>query len=405
MVFVKESLSRNPYMPQAAISAPNRLSLPRRGSTQRTSPLVEVSREFAAKSRPDRDEVTRFRDMFYVMILKTGHSDRLKVAEILSRSPYTPRAVAIYFSMEEIDISAPVLLFSPVLTSYDLNRIIEKKQIQHASAIARRNDLDVSTLHCLLKADNEEKKLARLLRRNSSVANNDQLLAILDQTVMPESNEPENIATNASVPAENATQAETLSPVAIQEPMPSTPPARDLTHELVGLARLDRKRQSAPEAGTVSFEGSLATQMLTRARAIDLDGLAAVIHREAGLPRDQTLSILTEDNAGMQASLFRALGLSKVNASKMLLLLNRSIGRNAQVFRLVMQKYDRLSEPECRKFFEQMGASFENSRSGQSSPVQHAGHFSAAIAERRRNLTRAAQEFRRNSAFGKRNVA
>ena len=91
---------------------------------------------FCSIPRPDRRETAQLDDLA-VPLLERVSDDTLRfTADALSDSPFAPPMLIRRLCDRPVDICAPILLLSPVLTHFDLLALIRR----HGLAPARPND-------------------------------------------------------------------------------------------------------------------------------------------------------------------------------------------------------------------------------------------------------------------------
>lgn len=97
---------------------------------------------FCSVTRPTRREIAQLDDLA-VPLLGSVSNDCLRfVAAALSELPHAPPALVRRLADQPVDISAPLLMRSPVLASIDLVALIGRHGVPHARAIAARKGLD-----------------------------------------------------------------------------------------------------------------------------------------------------------------------------------------------------------------------------------------------------------------------
>ena len=318
---------------------------------RKQSSLIDLSGRFASLTRPSSKAVNLFQEQFYTLILNASSVERKMISQTLARSEYVPKAIIIFFAMEEIAIAQPALLYSPVLQPRDINLIIEKCAFTHAKTLARRENLDISNVSGLLKLDNEADEIRSILKANTISANNPEISKIINSSAVTHN--------WVSKPAENIT---IQTPVNIKPKVSSS--SKDLSETLLKLAnkggRLWRKPFGKPArspSAAITLK-QLETQLLTYARHKNIEGLASLISNCCGLNSQITLKFMQRQDAGMLATLLRALEITDITTARILLLANNDIGRNAQIFKVVMDKYRNLDHAECISFYEKLGADF-----------------------------------------------
>ena len=104
---------------------------------ERAPLLVEIAQDFAKADRPSLKQINAFKELFYNLIQKSDHTQKVCLARTLSKTPYLPRSIALYFVMDELEVSLPLLRYSPVLFEKDLISQALSVSTEHARAIAK----------------------------------------------------------------------------------------------------------------------------------------------------------------------------------------------------------------------------------------------------------------------------
>ena len=158
----------------------NQLHNAKRTRSRKQKPaLVETAKQFGKNIRPTSAEISAFKDQFYALIFQLGPQEQKDIAVAIANSHYTPRSIAIYFCLSDAEIAAPMLMFSPVLSTADLNSVVKKRAESHVRITARRNDLDASTVKLLLSYPDEREVTRELLKRNGSLSADNEIQALL----------------------------------------------------------------------------------------------------------------------------------------------------------------------------------------------------------------------------------
>lgn len=108
---------------------------------------------FCANARPTRREAAQLDDLA-VPLLGCASDETLRfVAAALSESPFAPPALVRRLADLPVEISAPLLVRSPVLAPIDLLALIGRHGAAHARAIATRPGLDERILLIIRSLD------------------------------------------------------------------------------------------------------------------------------------------------------------------------------------------------------------------------------------------------------------
>jgi len=315
------------------------------------SALIELSKNFGELSRPSLKDISIFKEQFYTLILKTTAQERQQVASHLARSEYVPKAIVIFLVMEEIAIARQPLLMSPVLQPGDLNMMIGKVSLSHLKVMAERDHLSEENVQRLLEVDTDTDIIKSILEKNPNCTFNlNTSFQSHQQELQSASDRSTDITTSFNLEQETG-QTEKRA-------------TKDLSEALLKLAnrgsRLSRKPTGKPEKPAIAplNKKQIERQLLEHARSKNLTGFAVSVQHFCNLKESITNDLLKRQDAGMLATLLCALEVSEITAARILLMLNRNIGRNAQILRIVMNKYSNLNFDECVSFYEKYGATF-----------------------------------------------
>lgn len=348
-----ESLQRDGALPEVLKKqkTPSRNHLK---PSRNQSSLIDLSHGFVSLSRPSHRDITLFQEQFYTLILNTTSVERKTIAQTISKSAYIPKPLIIFLATQEIAIAQSPLLYSPILQPADLNLIIEKTSIEQAKLIARRSDLDATNIKSLLKKDNIAEQVKTILLANTAVSNSPEILEILENS---------HLSDGWNEAAQEITNIQSLDIT----PTKQSKPAKDLSETLLNLANRGGKLRRKPVGKPVKSAQSditlsqMENQLLADMREKNLKSFATSIQHFCGLKNQITFQILRKQDAGMLATLLRALEITEISAARLLLMANLDIGRNAQIFKVVMDKYNNLDYSECVSYYEKLGADFNHS--------------------------------------------
>ena len=113
---------------------------------------------FCANARPTRREAAQFDDLAGPLLGGASDETLRFVAAALSETPSAPPALVRRLADLPVEISAPLLMRSPVLTPIDLLALIARHGGAHARAIAGRPGLDERILLIIRSLDVLEEK-------------------------------------------------------------------------------------------------------------------------------------------------------------------------------------------------------------------------------------------------------
>lgn len=97
---------------------------------------------FTSLTRPGRYESQQFEDLALPLLETATPRARRQVSAILAQHDVAPRKLVLALANDSIEIAAPLLLRSPVLTTADLMDITDQHGLSHARIIARRQPVD-----------------------------------------------------------------------------------------------------------------------------------------------------------------------------------------------------------------------------------------------------------------------
>lgn len=106
---------------------------------------------FCPLPRPSRREIAQLEDLTLPLFDGVSPEGRRFAAAALSECAYAPAELVRRLCEEPVEIAAPLLIRSQVLTDIDLIALIGRHGLPHARAIARRGDLN-PTLSDLIRA-------------------------------------------------------------------------------------------------------------------------------------------------------------------------------------------------------------------------------------------------------------
>lgn len=314
-----------------------------KGETLSGSVLADAANDFASKKKPNRHEINAFQELFYTLALTSGASDRKHVSNTLARGLFTPRSIAYYFGLDSLEIAAPMLRYSPVLSNRDLVSLTLRSDFDHVRVIAQRDDLDLKTVNAILSVDDEERTLLNILRASEPLKRNSDIseaLAKADRAQPASQPEP------TIVPSMGLLAADDVA---------------DLSEALLNLASIgekskgERRNRNAPKVGRLN---ALETRLLRNARNLNFAAFAYSVERECKLPTRYTIQTLETKNAGDLASILASLEVSRFIASRIMLILIPDYGRDVAVFKLVLETYQKLDRDECIEYLTGKGARF-----------------------------------------------
>ncbi|QMV25900.1 DUF2336 domain-containing protein [Brucella sp. BO3] len=113
------------------------------GSSKADDLLAAALSAFATIMRPGRQDMQQLEDLAMPLLQCASTRGKRHAANALAHLEEAPRRLVLALANEPVEISAPLLLRSPLLRPSDLVDIIARNGIAHARAIARRQSDDV----------------------------------------------------------------------------------------------------------------------------------------------------------------------------------------------------------------------------------------------------------------------
>jgi hypothetical protein len=401
----------------------------RRASTRarKAGLLGEAARHFGALTRPTRQDISVFRELFYQLVDGSTKSERRVMAASLARNPYTPRTILLYLALDDYDVAAPVLLFSDSLTEQDIRNLAIRVSRQSLEILCRRATLTPIAAEALLDAGGSRSH--ELLSRNVAIQSDPAIRELLDlrrrenivSAAASLKRAPAQARLNAKTPAVVAAREEMREQAAgdailasaqlasteqaLAEPAPaiSEPAAGDLSDPrnlLIAIAaRGGNLGRAAPQA--VRSPGSAAADprlfepdIVGLARAKDRAGIAARIESHCGLPARHSRAVLEQGGAGEMIVLLKGVGMSDLGTIQVLLQLDVGVARNLATYNQAKAILTSVDLSTCRSFVEGLGATREAIRPAIAAkrtdePVDRAALYAHAAKRRQEILARA----------------
>ncbi|WOC15231.1 DUF2336 domain-containing protein [Pseudochrobactrum sp. MP213Fo] len=173
---------------------------------------------FTSLTRPGRHESQQFEDLAMPLLETASPRARRQVSAILAQHDVAPRKLVLALANDTIEVAAPLLLRSPVLTTADLADIIASRGLSHTRIIARRHPLDAMLLPVLQSFDDPiiEQSL------------NTEPLAINTTVEEPAKPQAQSSHYASAPPANRQEPAKTMPPLQKPAATPQSFPAHDL---------------------------------------------------------------------------------------------------------------------------------------------------------------------------------
>ncbi len=142
-----------------------------RNDTSKAERLFRASvSAFCTLTRPSRREVTQLDDLALPLYPHVSSSARRFVAAALSECEIAPPRLVDLLVNDRVDIAAPLLMRSALLTDIDLIALIGRHGLPHARAIARRPGLNLTILHLIRALEASARTRAQTTPSHSEAA-------------------------------------------------------------------------------------------------------------------------------------------------------------------------------------------------------------------------------------------
>lgn len=151
---------------------------------------------FCALPRPSRREIAQLEDLTLPLFDKVSVEARRFVAAALSESEYAPFGLVRKLCDEPVDIAAPLLVRSPVLSDVTLIALIGRHGLPHARAIARRPNLHKTIADLIRVLERPRLVYPEVARQQETAANASQAAEAIAAPDMSNGPVPGELAEN-----------------------------------------------------------------------------------------------------------------------------------------------------------------------------------------------------------------
>lgn len=144
---------------------------------------VDTARKIAAQlDDKDLTETQRLlvEDVVRAMVRDAEVRVRKALSETLKDNPGVPRDVALRLAKDQVDVAAPIIEYSEVLTDSDLLDIVQTKPEDFQLAVARRKSVSSTIAEALVETDNES-VVAELVGNDGAEIGEATFQKVLDQ--------------------------------------------------------------------------------------------------------------------------------------------------------------------------------------------------------------------------------
>lgn len=122
---------------------------------------------------------TLVESLFITLVEQAEHDIRRRLAERLADAAWAPPPLVNMLALDEIEISQPIIAYSPVLAETDLIRILVEATLDHQLAVARRPGLTAGAVEAILKTG-EPAVLTALAGNETAEIDEPALAAMID---------------------------------------------------------------------------------------------------------------------------------------------------------------------------------------------------------------------------------
>ncbi|WP_102957755.1 hypothetical protein [Mangrovicella endophytica] len=277
---------------------------------------------------------------------KISADTRRTLAAALSHSPRVPRAVVEKLITAPVEISAPFLVASPVLTDTDLASLAASGDERIRRILSGRNSADAS-----LQAFRD-----KTARDNAAAARTETMLPSRKQTVSA-SPAPVPVPPQPAHQMRSAPKPVIAAPPIAEERLTSNgagimeKTAAAAREALLRLARPGRRPAPASaSASAASFGEVLSIRELI---GLATDGLQDAFYEALAasltLAPEQLTTIRSDATGERLATALKALNASSADTMTILMMMVPSIGLDVRAFATMKDVYDALEVADCRR--------------------------------------------------------
>ncbi|MCB1478661.1 MAG: DUF2336 domain-containing protein [Rhodobiaceae bacterium] len=268
---------------------------PQRAKTgnARADTLLGLTGEFVAnRSGEARPEIRHYPAIALAMLPYVDLETRMRVAGMLAGCAQIPHNLAFALADDAIEVAAPILERTDVLSEGDMIRIINANTAPHAMSIARRKTLPVTVIDALLARGNAD--LNQLLERNHGEAMQREHAELSERRPTNSQPAPE---------ADNAPGKTHAGPPQMATALPDRTLAKlfwtgDRDARAAVMTVVSRKAPAAIATVPQQFgvlAGAVGNGLVQLANSGRAEDLIAGLARISGMSRSETAKILADD--------------------------------------------------------------------------------------------------------------
>lgn len=308
--------------------------------------LIESTGQFVQIERPSHKDLLLYKELFYQLVDGCEQAERRKLAMLLSRNPFTPRQIALFFAIDNKDVAAPILLFSPVLNEADIAILARRLPGGHLAVLCRRANLTVASVRALARYGGRDCR--RLLEKNPVILGSPELFGTLSGKAP--------LSRKERIGEALATERREAEP-AKSDPTPKATATRrtgPAERQLMALAARGGRLGEAASTehgvrGAAIGAGPLNRSLLAAARGKKRDALGCIIAERTGLAVNTVEAALNQASFESMAVLFKCMDLDPLTAMQLLLLLDRQTAASGERYADARAFYQRLDAHRCRQ--------------------------------------------------------
>lgn len=300
--------------------------------------LLLATDRFCAAYRHSRLSTDQFKEAFYLLINEVTAQTKRTMSEVLSKCAYTPRPVALYLSMESMEIATPMLADSTVLGQLDLMQITDSRSKEHVAVIATRPDLGPTLVRRLRRVgcdtinkalDENYALLDKSLKRDA-----DSLFDLIDRRTKVTAavhQEVEDLSDAVLAQASISANVQ-ADPVA-----PATEPFSILTNAQASLLEAAARGGRLPEVDTKEPEPpqtergfDMGAGLERAAQAGSHQAMAVLMQKHSGISLTTAFQVLSDKSGDTLCVFMRAHSIDEAQANRILMLTLPTIGLSVQ---------------------------------------------------------------------------
>ena len=122
---------------------------------------------FESLNRPSKSDLKQFAELLEPLFLASSEEARREATAVLSQCPVLPQSVAYFLGSQPVNIAAIFLTRSTAIDDMTLITIAKTQGVEHARAIARRENLSPTLVDMLVGLRHPDHRLAHSVQQQS----------------------------------------------------------------------------------------------------------------------------------------------------------------------------------------------------------------------------------------------